>query len=585
MATINTDPSLIWVDYDPTALKIPQDIFYQSTTADTSNSSGFSFYVITPASNALLDNEAYIEYTLVITDTTAGTFAGQFEGAANGTNDNEFANNALHVALRQCWPMIRAMQNLSLNINGTVISCQPYIWVDAMNRLYISEEEAGNICTLSGGEFDTGYRIPWGDDMNFNSSRAAGNPLNSMNWIQTHGYFPRSASVVLGCNGNPPYDAGTQANVNLFPFMPRHEFFENHGFSKRFYRLARTVREEAAAVGSANTASSANRYADSVTLTIFERVPIAPFLLYDSRDYHMSIPHVRTMTLACQYSSNAQKLIAQQPTYYDIGGNTDYDFFSGTRSNLSINYYDNKPILHLKWIMSKDIIPPNITIPAYIVREYGLGFDHEAIAATQLYGPTRTINYSNINLEGIPDLLLVFLRKNPANAQFRDPSEHFLSIESLQLTVAGTTGKMNNISSGELYALWLKNVVHRGINKQSYRDWYRHGSVAALRPKDYGCLFGPGMDYPVQISLSVSYTNNNVVPVVLNNATGGGNKVVTPYYLDNIGAAISYTFYVVCVYQRYSLSLNSGGGSRLSLLKVPLVNDAVVSQAPMQVNP
>jgi len=54
---------------------------------------------------------------------------------------------------------------------------------------------------------------------------------------------------------------------------------------------------------------------------------------------------------------------------------------------------------------------------------------------------------------------------------------------------------------------------------------------------------------------------------------------------DNTGNPLTYNICVVPVYSRYSLSLNSGGGSKLELLKIPLINDAVISQAPMSISP
>lgn len=564
MATIQTDASLQWVDYEPIAAKIPQDIFYQSTTADTGSSSGFSFYIITPASNALLDNEAYVEHTVTIS-ATGTTLSGLFEGGVGGSSNNApYAGNNMHCALRQCWPICRAIQNLSVNINGTVISNQPYIWMDAMNRLYLSEEEASNICTLSGGEFDTGYRIPLGNDNNYATCYAdiaLSGQAENLNIKSNYGFNNVYANGVATANAYFP----------LHNLMPLGDTFENNGFSKRFYRIARKARE---AINPASVTSTA-RYADTITFSVFERIPISPFLLYDSRDYHMSIPHVRTMTIAAQYSTKYKELAFQYPT--NLVGNADYSSNSTAFPTIDFTNSANKPILHLKWIMSKDIIPPNISIPCNMIREYANAFTMPEMATTAI-SYSSTTAYSNINLEGIPDLMLVYIRRNPADTMYRHPSEHFLGIDQLKITIAGTSGKMNNISSGELYALWLKNVVHRGIYKQGYEDWYRLGCVAALRPKDYGCLFGPGMDYPVQVSLDISYTNNNVIPAYLNNTD--------PYYLDNTGGVgtLSYVTYMVCVYQRYSLSLNSGGGSKLSLLKIPLVNDAVMGEAPMKVN-
>ena len=564
MAVVQTDQSLQWIDYEPIAAKIPQDIFYQQTTAQTSSTSGFSFYVITPASNALMDNEAYISYTITLTDTTPGDFRDQYEHGGANTNAGLSGGNGLHTALRQCWPMMRSMQNLAININGTVISCQPYMWADPMHRLYLSEEEAANICTLSGGEFDTGYRMPFGDDNNaYTAAYSTANINNNTLNMCINPGFGLAASF---------YQAASANTLTLFSPLPKDTQFYNDGFTKRFYRLLRYNREQQAP----NQGVANNRYADTMTFQIFERIPISPFLLYDSRDYHMSIPHVRTMTLTAQYSSNARNLIVQQ----SVGIDDNTDLFSNTISGLSLTYAATAPVLHLKWIMSKDILPPNITIPAYIIREYQYGFTFPAMAVASTGVAGNTVQYNNVNLEGIPDLMLIYLRADPSNDTLGSPSEHYMSIDSLQLTIAGTTGKMNAITSQELYTLWLKNVVHRGIFKQGYLDWYRHGCVVALRPKDYGCLFGPGMDYPVQISATAGYSNLNVFPTY-----GCNNNVANVISFDNTNAAIAYIFNIICVYQRYSLSLNSGGGSRLSLLKVPLVNDAAIGQAPMQINP
>lgn len=560
MAEIQKDQALQWVDYEAIAAQVPQDIYYQNTAANTYSTGGYSFYVITPASNALLDNEIYIEIPITI---NLSGYAGGLESTNNST---PFAASNTHFALRQCWAIARSIQNLSVNINGTVISNSPVVWMDAMNRLYLSEEEASNICTMSGGEFDTGYRLAFGEDMNPFISDAN----QTLTGAQTMGFkINRGFGSNTTTLGSQSHQNDADEKIALLPVMPANSMFENQGFSRRFYRIVKLLREQ---INSQLTPGQ-NRYGTgSFTFSLFERVPIAPFLLYDSRDYKMSIPHVRTLTLTASYSTNAGPLVWQYPKS-NVAPQQDL-----INSTLNINvpaltWMTNQPILHLKWIMSKDIIPPNISIPCSIIREYQLGFSTPVFATTSPTISSTGQQYNNINLEGVPDLLLIYLRKDPNNAAYGDPSEHFLGIDLLNITVAGTTGKMNNISRGELYSLWLKNVVHRGIYKQSFQEWYTRGCVVALRPKDYGCMFGPGMDYPVQISVSVNYTNWNVFPQYLESFT---------YVVDNTATTTSYNFYIVAVYNRYSLSLNSGGGSKLSLLKIPLVNDAIMGSAPMK---
>lgn len=541
-----TDKTLQWMDFDPVALKIPQDIFYQSTTADSSSSSGFSFYIVSPASNALMDNEAYIEYSVRVYSIVQHDLTGQFEDITNNAQPD--AVNANRTALRQCWAVARSIQNLSLNINGTVISGQPVLSLDTLNRMYISEEEAASLCTLSGGEFDSGPRIARAYDDLVTVSTSL-QDVNGLSNINANDLFER-------VNIHPGYGPLIQGSVdaavalNTWNYAPHNKQYYNDGFTQRHHRFAnlcRAVNAPNAAIGAARYATDqvldGNGYADYVDITIYERVPLCPFFFYDSRDYKMSIPHVRTMTLSSQFSTNYSNLIMQV----------------ASGANIFVNPVYAAPKLHLKWIMTKDPIPPSISIPCPITREYTLSFT-AAFPAAAASSASGTTQWSGLNLEAIPDLLCVSLKRQPGSETSAAPTEHFLEITNIKLTVAGTSGKMTNISSGELYALWLSNVVHRGIYKQNYQEWRKYACVAALRPKDYGAMFGPGFDYPVQINIEISYTNWWNIPAFL-----GGARIAVD---DNTTTA--YYITVVAFYSRFSLELNSGGGSKLQMLRLPV---------------
>lgn len=593
--SVQTDQSLQWVDFEPIASKIPADIFYQSSTADSASTSGFSFYIVQPASNAMMDNEVYIEYTLQIanyprnlmqSDATliAGPTASYYlvppflttvADTAN-TNPNPTlpavadmlpaANASIgtaggsgeRVALRQCWPIARSFQNISVNINGTVISHQPVIWMDQFNRLYVSEEEAASLCTLSGGDFGCGEMVATSALDNLCVGSVMGN-AGGDNTITV----ANLSALTLGtsiCAGDDFYNpiiapatgVATKGACNLLPInKPNNKEWRNYGFENRFHRLVILNRDEQAA----NAAATA-RYAATFSVTVYERLPISPFLLYNSRDYKMSIPHVKTMNINVQFASLYNALILES---------------SNSASTCTVTPCDSthQPKLHIKWYMARDPLPPSIRIPVNIIREYIYSSQGSLMNAADVTVDNATITFSNINLEGIPDLMLIYLARNYQNATINQPSEHNAEITSLMVTVAGTSGKLNALSTGELYSLWLRNVAHNGVYKMNYDKWRKRACVAALRPRDYGATFGPGMDYPIQISIQIGTTQWWNLPALFQR----GNTVYDT-------AAGQYNLYLVCVYNRFSLELNSSGGSRLDMLRMPINPSVAISGNP-----
>lgn len=544
--SIDVDKTLTWQPYDDPAINIAESVLYQEYAAQSSDASGWNFYVRSPAQNAMLDNEALIIYSFTITSTTYASYLGL--NAIDDTSVNNFSTNTVDLAdtffaFRQCWPVSRAMQNLSLTINGINITVQPRVYIDAMNRLYISDDEANNICTLAGGAFDDGVCWALAED-SINMERATGaTSSNVLKFIQ-HGF------------SNVDLQSGAYIN-NITPEgIITNRRWHNKGYTDRFHKLAFQLRM----LGTQGAIADATRFNSQTAfdVTVTERIPCAPFYYYDSRDEKASIPNIQTLQLICQYISGNSAFTAaimQGAMGLDSG-----EF--NAPCTLAVN---DTPILRLRWYMAKGKLPQQVSIRAPIIRQYTYPITGPGVGTASTVPQTfNTQTFSQINLEGVPDLILIYAKSS--TEYIWQASEMFLNINRIQLTVGGASGKLNNITNPELYCMYLKNTRHNGLRKIPYDQWRFYNCVAALDPADIGLERGPGFNYPVQFAVQIDFLNYWSMPAITAGAAVPLN--IASWAAPTLNGTVAYDLQVICIYEHSRLILTEDGGAKLELMKV-----------------
>jgi len=538
----------------------PQSVFYEDNTAQQSSQSNVSFYVESPSHGALLDNEAIIEYTLVIRSDPAVVrqMRQAFESAAGPTANPEFNSR---FGLRQGFAINRACESCTLNINGSVLSSRPADWMDQVMRMYAEPVEVDTVCSMSGGALDSGsFDFRTKDDCHslaqFTVADATVARLESFDGYGAIGYAAANSNF----GGIYPAAAAVAFGHNNIPKADKHY---NQGFTDRFHKMAFEARKQGLNGAAASSVQikycpEAAGVASSITLTVFERVPIAPFLLWRLKDVKRSIPNVNRFTLTMQFASQYKQMILQGNAYTSPTGPNSINALT---ANTVVDYWSTAPTLHLKWIIPpRNLLPRQVvSIPAQKILEFSnsTSIANITLAAADYSGGAQQAIYNNIRLEQVPDMFLIYAKPARAGIAYTDPCDHNLEIESLDVTLDGDSGKMIGASSADLYTLWLRNAGNSHLNRSKYEDWRRYHCVVALRPGDLGMKYGPGVNHPVTVNIRANIRSWHTLP-----SYGSALAEGAPFIVDNNK---SYDMFVICIYDKYSLELRLNGSSAYTL--------------------
>ena len=554
-----TDNSLLIKEFQASADIVPLNTYYQTEEARTASDTTFTFYITSPGANMLLDPEILLKtYVSVVQDVT---------NVVNNRDHvlrNQFVDSSQAAKLsgmprilipRQGFCLARAMTSISLTINGQVITCQPHEFQDALNRLYLSAEEGRTYCSTSGGTLD--------DDPFFPVTRSMSRPsfLNT-NSAGFHS-FPDGADVLASNDNVAQQFAAADENIGAT---------ERYDTMKRYQRgmITQAVSRASAYLKGANQV-----YPDFYTRWFTEPLQIAPFYMYPKRDSKKSIPHVDSMTISIQFNPRLLASMFQTLVNLDVAVNapTVYDFVT----KISIK----KPKLLLRWYVPPvgTTLEDTYLLPVWIQRSFQDTQPNVAILGMNSTGTsddiqrydmdTHTFSYSNIRLEQFPDLLLIYIKKDPYLRETSDTSDDFNSISSLEISVDGIAGKLLTASSEQLYQMWLDNVRHDGKGVANYDAWQRKLCVVALRPRDLGLSAGPGVDHPLTMHIRGTWENRNVLLSSADQET----------LVHDIATTVR-VLYVQTIYERYSLRMSADGRSRLTMLKLPMPG-----QAPLALHP
>lgn len=578
---IMTHPSLMWQNHTDLAINVPGQVLYEEITADSTSTSGFSFNFRSPADNALLDNCVIIEYPISIyTDPSNVNWLADLNSLGGGVVDADRMDE-FHIALRQCYAMARAIQNLSVTINGSNFNVQPIYWLDALNRLYFSEEEAATLCSSSGGEFDG----PWvGSTPYYKMAASTLNP----------GADGDISASYVGLAGIRPAARGWASNVPIGSGM----YFHNVGLEKRFNRFLKKISaqsgsrgvmnhygaDDAAGNTDANVAYNAaddtalsragvnparadtaivgadvnGNVGDGVSFSVFERLPIAPFLFHNSKDARMSIPNIRQVNITAQFATDLWKHVLQ-------GEGNGQPQINGTENASTIlkrvNFGKNnanKIKLHTRWYLTNNSIPPTVRLraPKYLQYLKEITFTGNKATAAPI-GPS-SFSFSNIQLDAIPDKFFIFAARRPEDYLNSYPSEFYLSIQSLTLTIGGSSGRLTSLIPAQMYDNFLRQSAHGGEKKLEFEDWYKYHCVAILDAADIGLIAGPGYNYKTNMTVNLDLVSYWDLESVY-----GRRRV--PYVTGDT----KFNIVVLCCYNQHYIELNSSGGSKSGMTMVP----------------
>jgi hypothetical protein len=600
------DRCLGYPSFVPTYQINPTNTYYQREDAQTATASNCTWSITAPGKGLLLDPEIFIEFTIKISTTTNDVFQlsdlfmpsstiipaplpnedqktdiDQNDRYAPGTGT--LRNNMHAMAVRGPVGMAAIFEFILLTLNGQTLSTQPNVYQRHMDRLFMSKEEAEGIATLSSGHFDDGSFTNIQRDLCLTSQLVGAEGITAgTNCIMTLG---STAPILLNNGGVGTRIGETAADVKKRSFMSQHPFHDknyNNGFTKRVDILRQAARRQCGGelvtnIGILNS-NTDKGYADTITIVVYDHCPIGPLYNYGSRDPKSSIGHVSELALSLQIHSNYKALLLQAnlPLAWE--------------KLITVDFFTTAPKLLLKWYTPplSYKIPPEISIPIWkdaVFQKSGITFAATASSsAALLSGVTeqgaykQTISYNNIRLEQFPDLLLIFISRDPNEILMSHPTDYNAYIERLSISVDGYSGKLLNASGAQLYEMWLKNVNTGGGTKATSDEYKYHIGCAAIRPRDIGLTYGPGLDHPLTIHITCDAVSFNYMPrngyLTMTGILGG--TVGPDTYNSSPG---TYKMSVVCMYDRYNLTLNENGGASLSMLKIPIYKSEALQQA------
>ena len=517
-SNIKVSSHLQYVPFDARPKEIPGQVLYSTYNADSADATGWSFNITSPAPNALLDNQVIIEYKIKIN--SANLPANILHNSPGTVADN------LQIAFRGGYPICRSYINLSATINGVNVNTQPNKWIDAMTRLCMDYEEQSSIATMSmGGELDVGRGYALG------VSGSATTAINSPDPIARDGVNLANSTGVVG----------------IWDWL-------NTSFDKRRARLLQFLVDRRAANAANGAYGPTVDDDDDVNVIVYERLPLAPFFFFENKDIHQNIPNIRTLDLVCQLLSTAAARREAILQCRAAAPGVTVKICDGTGQT---------PKLHLRWNMTTAPIPAQISIPCPIIKTFQervasdditLNLPANAAAIPADGYATVDVNMRTINLEGIPDMFLIYCKKTVEGS--RDSNDHFYSIHQLDITIGGASGKVASMTSVEMYQAYLRNLSIIGGQRISWDDWWRYHCCAVLLPEDLGIQKGPGFNFPTQMTINAKIRSYHIIPSQPNL----GSSVI-----DTAGS--TRDMYCAIYYDKYFLTLSNTGAAKLELLK------------------
>lgn len=560
------DQSLQVREFAPIVERQPINVHYQRYEADSASDSSITWNIDAPFAGALLDNEVLIQYDVTITPNAAFQIGGMWDGAnpaagagagqvgAGAGNLAEALGSSLNenrLAFCEGFSVAASMQSCNVTINGQTLTQSPRKWMGEFMRFYASPHEEKTVCSLSGGEFDSGDHSSNVKDDGYavmDLARHGVQATDTNNYKVADGY----ATFADAATG------GVTDAINLLTDFPTDgEVWYNPGFTKRFYRLSKYARtqDEAAAAGppivahAPDTVQLANshRFADTLVVTVYERLPMSPFLLWEAKDGRHSIPYVDKMEIDLRFVGAAQKLALSLQGV--MNADPTVTFHQGTG-----------PKLHLKWYIPPMgmVMQPQVSIPIQKIKEYSKTFASVIAHANGVHQSTvKDESFNNIRLQQIPDLFMIYAKPVSSASVLRDPLEKHLEIQELRVTVNGDSGKVLQASSGRLFSLYVKNAPMAREREYEYDTWRKKYCTVVLTPADLGVLMPPGVNHGVTLDVELKAVSHYNLPSVRKRA------------FSNQSNGIQFELHILSIYDKYEMTLTNRGNAQLKLLNVP----------------
>lgn len=466
-------PDLHVRDYTRPKIVGPRNVHSQVyEAAITSNGNTLTWEFQCPGYQ-LLDNEMWIEYDLVLdrapADISSPGFV--FEGGDSTTVNDAYKTLqgavAAKYAPRQAWSLHHAIANVALTINGETVTQEPKTWAGPMARFYATQQELDTVCTMSGGALNSGSHDAFtpGD-------------LPKKGFLNTADDLATEIKVVRGVSlataGVAP--AVAVASVVGTPLI-RTTF--NQGMTDRFAKVHQTAREQGPGFTTGIPAVGVTRFgADggaTITLRMADRFPVAPFLTWETRDGHSSIPNFQRMRIVMSLEPNFTNGIL---------------FGRGAFDTDLWNVQIERIVLRAKWIVppSSMKLPCTNIVKMIHYDTYRQRITWPGIGETLVFdssgavSQTTDVTLSNLRIADWPEKLFIFA-KNVTSSRLL-PAEAHLEITNLDIDINGVAGKLLSLSSTQLFAMYVRNSPATKSRKFYFDEWQKRYCCVCITRND-----------------------------------------------------------------------------------------------------
>lgn len=618
MAEIDKSIKLVFNEFQRSIAEVPLEVYYQVLNSDFYNASGFQFNIKLPGSHALLDTDVWVEYNLRVRETADNAIKNMFENnatAAAAVSTAGWAASENKFALRSGWALNRTIQNFSIQINNQTLNIRPGYIMDVLNRLYISNDQAEHEFSTSGGRFEEGNHGHRLGNPRIGNPKFGQAPTALAGTTQAASFSTQLINGALQL-GNAADAAGDNAAFLLYamardpyhvppalpgagnhfiygwPEYPNTYEFTNPGFDKRWSQMALRLRQNLTSAGDGGTASNAtvgNMIVGTLTPTanqfyynikIYERLPIPIFKMYSNDEQYGVIPNLTQMQIQGNFVNNMARMLFR--------GNTDalnidlwWDGVTTSMCRIFLRWYTPPTSMQ---------IPREIHIPYKKIVTWSKTAALQSSAAANPgvnYKDYSEVNEYNITLEAIPDLLLIYMRLQAGDYTFDTPDDFNMEITSLSLNIDNASGKVNQITSLDLYHKWKRLLKHSDNKIIGYEEWRRYCCVACLQPEDYGVRYGPGYSNPCVLGFKFIPRNWHFTPSIHagppNYAIGAPIVPVanTEYIGGAAGAGVNTELVVTQIYYKNKLIIRADGTAKQEMVKISAdfeMNKPVVSE-------
>ena len=206
-----------------------------------------------------------------------------------------------------------------------------------------------------------------------------------------------------------------------------------------------------------------------VSFEVTEPLLMSPFV-FGSGHGKQGFYGIQTMNFQMNMSPNANRAWRSATWYNPATG-------SPTPKTATIVGFDSSQLLfQFLTPHASDMLDPRNVVPFYELPVYRTS-NLAALPARQNYGhantdgkfdaaPSVTIQSSNIQLSGIPDKLLIFVRKPPATLSCAD-TDSFATIGNISLNFNNQAGLLSSMTPEQLY----RNSIQSGLANMSWDEF------------------------------------------------------------------------------------------------------------------